>query len=106
MESKVQKLRRWLCRLICGEKKYTPVVHIEGPGFEAFDYEGYNVELRYDGTSLSTRVTLMGTCVLSGNSMYDNEWVWVYDAPHVPSYKVRAFIRDYSEKRLQLLRNK
>jgi hypothetical protein len=103
METKVQKLKHWLCRTLCEQPG---AVTTQSQGFESFNYEGYDVEVRYVEGAVVTRVTLKGTCVLSGRSMADGEWVWIYDAPHVPSYKVRMFVRDYSENYLQQLRNK
>lgn len=109
METKVQKLKRWLCKLLGCEvqaPKAVPAVYTNGD-LETFHYDGYDVEVHLcpDQYALSMRVYLKGSCVLVGECVLGAATEWQYGT-HYPSYKTRKYMQEYATKRLYKMKDK
>jgi hypothetical protein len=104
MASKIQKLKRWLCRVLeCPEP--VPRVTTTSSELDVIHYDGYDIEVRVDTEvsppTATVMVYLKGMEVLEGVFVAANVWQWVGGiAPTAPSYKTRKYIRDYALTKL------
>lgn len=108
METKVQKLKRWLCRLLGCEdlvRQMNPVV-LKNGDLETFHYDGYDMEIHLlpAQRALRMKAYLKGSCVLVGDCRLDEAMEW-QQGTHHPSYKTRKYMQDYAAKRLTQLKD-
>lgn len=111
METKAQKLKRLLCKLLgCADllpQSSAPAVFVNGD-LETFHYDGYDVEvyLYSDQLALQVRIYLKGTQVLVGNCQLGGAVEWQHCGAHHPSYKTRKYMQEYATRRLYKMKDK
>jgi hypothetical protein len=109
METKAEKLRRLLCKLLGCEdffpKPPAPAIHVTG-NLETFHYDGYDVEVHLfpENQALQVQVYLKGTLALIGECKLGAAIEWHYGSHH-PSYKTRKYMQEYATKRLNMMKD-
>lgn len=106
METKIQRLRKWLCRLICPKPKpLAPVIEVTrivGTNKERIVYDGYDIEVEVYTDRIILSVFQNGKRLLKGWVFHKSDGHFVVDnsLKFHPNYKLRHFLREYAEKRL------
>jgi hypothetical protein len=104
-KSKVQRLRAWLCRLLCApptQSREPAVFRIVGTNRERFSHDGYDVELEVFTDRIIYSVYLKGHRILKGWVFHSSDNTFILDNAirFHPDYKLRQYLRDYAVKRL------
>jgi hypothetical protein len=109
METKIQRLKNWLCRLLqCEQLTVSPdpdkpvVTQIKGTNLEKFTYDGYQIECAVYADRVRISVYLKGNCLGRGWYFKEGEEIEAHDVEitSIPNYKLRTYVREYAHNRL------
>jgi hypothetical protein len=112
METKVQKLKKWLCRWLCqchelaadqSQGPTTRVTQHRDFALEVFSHEGYDIEMRhFPSGDVSISAFLKGQKCIEGLMKVgrDVEWTYLPEAESVPSYRIRLYLKQHALRRI------
>lgn len=108
METKIKRLRRWACSVVCPEPKPSEsvcVIHrIDDHTLETLKHQGYDVEIEvYDDRRVRVSAFLKGRRCLDGWFETNGDWAWSYiiETDHVPEYSVREYLKQQALQRIK-----